>query len=49
MKEFNNIKDISKDVFLSFKKIREMSSPLYGQYNFYAKHGHKYMAKVMEK
>jgi len=47
MREFSNTKEINKDTFLTFKKVRDLQNPLYGQYHFYAKHGHKYMAKVM--
>lgn len=42
-----HVKDISKDVFAKFKKVRELHSDLYGHYQLFSKNGLKYVGKQL--
>lgn len=43
------IKQINKESFSSFKKVREMSNSLFGSYQLYSKNGFKYIGKHLSK
>jgi hypothetical protein len=40
-----NIKEINKEAFLKFKKVRELENSLYGKYVLFCKDSQKYIAK----
>ncbi len=40
-----NVREISKDSFYKFKKVRELSNSLYGKYYLYSKDSCKYIGK----
>lgn len=47
VREQVQVREIAREVFAKFKRVREMHSTLYGTYHLYAKNGLKYVGKVL--